>query len=496
MNRYAVASIAVVGLVTGASRIASANVEVGGTAGIHIFADDNALGTKTNDDVSHTTSALFGFRIGYTFTPMFGAELEAGAIPTQTGTDDVTFDVWIASLRANAIVNFRTSDPTNKVIPFATLGAGLLRIIDIGTTDDSLLRKDTDGMGFVGGGVKYVAGNGWGVRGDLRLLLSPSNEDKPITPEGEILISLYRDFGYKAAKKAEPVAKSDDPDKDGIKGASDQCPEEAEDKDDFEDDNGCPDPDNDADGLPDASDTCPKEAEDKDSFKDEDGCPDPDNDEDGVLDAADKCADKPETKNGFEDDDGCPDEVPAKLAKFTGTIQGINFKVNSADLAGGSTKVLDKAIAVLAEFKDVKVEIQGHTDDQPLKGSKNFADNDTLSQARADTVKAYFVKKGIAEDRVVAKGYGATAPLTDPAGLKGGALKKARAQNRRVEFKLISSIDTAAGGGEPKAEEKKPEGEAPKAEDKKPEDKKPEDKKPDEKKPAADEKKTEEKKSE
>jgi OmpA-OmpF porin, OOP family len=350
-------------------------------------------------------------------------------------------------------------------------------------------------MGFVGGGVKYRAGNGWGVRGDVRLLLSPSNEDKPVTPEGEILISLYRDFGYKATKKVEPT-KDEDPDKDGIKGASDQCPDDAEDKDDFEDDNGCPDPDNDADGLPDASDTCPKEAEDKDGFKDEDGCPDPDNDEDGVLDASDKCADQPETKNGFEDEDGCPDEVPAKLAKFTGTIQGINFKVNSADLAAGSNKVLDKAIAVLAEFKDVRLEIGGHTDDQPLKSSKKFADNDALSQARADTVKAYFIKKGIAEDRIIAKGYGATVPVTDPAGLKGGALKKARAQNRRVEFKLISSIDSAGGA---KAEDTKPAAEAPKAEDKKPaeapkaEDKKAEDKKAEEKKPA-DPPKAEEKK--
>ena len=45
--------------------------------------------------------------------------------------------------------------------------------------------------------------------------------------------------------------------------------------------------------------------------------------------------DQPETKNGFQDDDGCPDEIPAKLKKFTGVIQGINFKVGSADLLAG-----------------------------------------------------------------------------------------------------------------------------------------------------------------
>src|SRR5690606_30317487 len=119
-------------------------------------------------------------------------------------------------------------------------------------------------------------------------------------------------------------------------------------------------------GIPDASDKCPGEPEDKDNFEDDDGCPDPDNDGDGVPDAADKCGDQPETVNGFEDEDGCPDEVPQKLAQYTGTIKGINFKVNSADLLPASFKTLDKAVAVLTEFPDVRVEIQGHTDDQAL----------------------------------------------------------------------------------------------------------------------------------
>jgi outer membrane protein OmpA-like peptidoglycan-associated protein len=55
-------------------------------------------------------------------------------------------------------------------------------------------------------------------------------------------------------------------------------------------------------------------------------------------------------------------------------------------------------------------------------------------------VKAYFEGKGIAGDRVVAKGYGETAPTVDPAGLKGGKLKAAQAKNRRVEFKLLSDL--------------------------------------------------------
>jgi chemotaxis protein MotB len=98
---------------------------------------------------------------------------------------------------------------------------------------------------------------------------------------------------------------------------------------------------------------------------------------------------------------------------------------------------------VLGEFKDIRLEIQGHTDDVPLK-SKKFADNQALSQARAESVKAYFVKKGIDESRIEAKGFGDTVPVEAPAGLTGGKLNSARAKNRRVEFKLIPHGTPAA----------------------------------------------------
>ena len=65
--------------------------------------------------------------------------------------------------------------------------------------------------------------------------------------------------------------------------------------------------DSDHDGIPDERDRCPDQPEDKDGFQDDDGCPDPDNDGDGIPDAQDKCPDQPETFNGVQDDDGCPD---------------------------------------------------------------------------------------------------------------------------------------------------------------------------------------------
>ena len=129
-----------------------------------------------------------------------------------------------------------------------------------------------------------------------------------------------------------------DADHDGVPDDVDQCPELAEDRDGFQDADGCPDWDNDDDGVADAEDRCPTEKEDVDGFQDADGCPDPDNDKDGVPDAedacpnepgergpnpktsgcpdrdkdgipdkVDKCPDQPEDKDGFEDADGCPD---------------------------------------------------------------------------------------------------------------------------------------------------------------------------------------------
>lgn len=76
-----------------------------------------------------------------------------------------------------------------------------------------------------------------------------------------------------------------------------------------------PPPDADGDGLPDTTDTCAAEAEDKDGWKDDDGCPDPDNDEDGILDAADQCPGEAENKDGWTDTDGCP-EAAAVITPF------------------------------------------------------------------------------------------------------------------------------------------------------------------------------------
>ncbi len=98
-----------------------------------------------------------------------------------------------------------------------------------------------------------------------------------------------------------------DRDGDGIPDSLDACRDEAEDKDGFQDEDGCPEPDNDHDGILDTADKCPDEAEDKDGFEDTDGCPELDNDKDGIPDGIDRCPDQAEDFDNFEDEDGCPD---------------------------------------------------------------------------------------------------------------------------------------------------------------------------------------------
>ena len=471
-------NVAALGTVTALSASAAhAGVEVGATAGLHTFSVNNELGVAdTPNATSLRNTALFGIRLGVMFGDMIGVEGEVGVMPTEDR--NLVYDVFAITGRAHVIAQFRAADLTNKFLPFVVVGGGVTNVF--ASDHEDKISKDTDAAAYVGIGAKYRVENGWGLRFDGRLLAPPSSKNTSASLDGELLLSVYKEFGRKAAPvEAEPdiiPPVDEDPDKDGISGAADGCPNDPEDADNFQDDDGCPDGDNDVDGVPDTTDQCPTDAEDADGFKDddgcpdpdndgdgvpdttdqckdqpedadgfqdEDGCPDPDNDGDGVLDATDTCPDKLETKNGYQDTDGCPDEVPVALAKFTGVIKGINFKTGSAEILKNSNKLLDKAVKVMTDYPDVRLEVQGHTDDV---GDDQA--NLELSHARAESVKAYFVGKGITEDRLLATGLGETVPVIVPTDLKGGKLKAARAKNRRVEFKLVSEL-TNSGGAAP-----------------------------------------------
>jgi outer membrane protein OmpA-like peptidoglycan-associated protein len=219
-----------------------------------------------------------------------------------------------------------------------------------------------------------------------------------------------------------------DNDADGILDAADACPNDKEDVDGFKDEDGCPESDNDSDGIADSADVCPLELEDKDGFEDEDGCPEADNDKDRVLDADDKCPTEPESWNGHEDTDGCPDETLAKIEQGRIVItQKIFFDNGKATIKPESTPVLEAVKGVLATNPQVKrLSIDGHTDDVG-----NDAKNKTLSDERAKAVMAWLVEHGIEPLRLTAVGYGEEKPAVD------GKTPEAREANRRVEFLII-----------------------------------------------------------
>ncbi len=98
-----------------------------------------------------------------------------------------------------------------------------------------------------------------------------------------------------------------DSDSDGIEDGTDMCPRIAEDSDDFEDGDGCPEQDNDGDGVYDFEDQCPNPRDERGRDADGDGRGDDARDDDHVLDDADRCPDEAEDLDEHQDDDGCAD---------------------------------------------------------------------------------------------------------------------------------------------------------------------------------------------
>ena len=178
--------------------------------------------------------------------------------------------------------------------------------------------------------------------------------------------------------------------------------------------------DKDEDGIKDAADKCPSDPEDKDAFQDTDGCPDPDNDNDGITDDKDKCPNEAETQNGFEDEDGCPDEIPLPKSQI---LHGVEFRGGSAELLPQSFAILTNMASTLKKAKGIRIEIRGYTDS---RGSD--ATNLKVSQLRADAVRNFLVSQGVDSSMLYARGYGEASPIASNNTVAG------RQQNKRIEI--------------------------------------------------------------
>lgn len=102
------------------------------------------------------------------------------------------------------------------------------------------------------------------------------------------------------------------------------------------------------------------------------------------------------------------------------------FRPSSADIDARSTGVLGEVADLLAHNPQIRVQVQGHTDN-----SGDAATNRVLSQRRADSVRQWLINAGIDASRIEAKGFGDEQPLVP------NLTPESRARNRRVQFTLL-----------------------------------------------------------
>jgi len=112
-------------------------------------------------------------------------------------------------------------------------------------------------------------------------------------------------------------------------------------------------------------------------------------------------------------------------------LNNIFFDFNQASLRPESVSELNRMVEQLKNYKSLKIEIAGHTDNV---GGADY--NKKLSEERANTVLEYLNNKGISKDRLTAKGYGMNKPVAENKKEDGTDNPEGRQLNRRIEFEV------------------------------------------------------------
>ncbi|WP_437730267.1 OmpA family protein [Sorangium sp. So ce1335] len=260
--------------------------------------------------------------------------------------------------------------------------------------------------------------------------------------DGDGLLDTEEACPYAAGQRSADARRNgcpvEDRDEDGVPDPDDACPEKAGEAGATASRRGCP-LDTDGDGLQDSLDFCPKEAGAADGKDTKPGCPAPppppapppvtDADGDGILDPDDVC---PREKGPASEDAaarGCPKRVRVQGEEVV-LLEPIGWKGVQAlqpAIDPRSAPALEEMAAVIQDHPEwARIEVQAHTD-----GTGDAKFNEMISAARAEAVRKWLVEKGIAADRLVAKGYGASKPIADNTKAEG------RAKNRRVQLLVL-----------------------------------------------------------
>ncbi len=108
------------------------------------------------------------------------------------------------------------------------------------------------------------------------------------------------------------------------------------------------------------------------------------------------------------------------------TLSSLQFESGKSIIKTASYALLDNLIEIMTLKPEMKIEIAGHTD-----SDGDEANNLALSQQRADAVRNYLIKKGIASNRIVAHGFGESRPIAE------NTTESGKQQNRRTEIKVL-----------------------------------------------------------
>jgi outer membrane protein OmpA-like peptidoglycan-associated protein len=108
------------------------------------------------------------------------------------------------------------------------------------------------------------------------------------------------------------------------------------------------------------------------------------------------------------------------------TLDNVHFDTGKSSIKSSSHDELKELVEFLKLKPEIKIEIGGHTDNVGAELA-----NQTLSQKRANSVMKYLVEHGVSSRRLIAKGYGESAPVADNNTEKGKKL------NRRTEVRIL-----------------------------------------------------------
>jgi outer membrane protein OmpA-like peptidoglycan-associated protein len=223
-----------------------------------------------------------------------------------------------------------------------------------------------------------------------------------------------------------------DTDGDGIPDDVDACPTVPEDHKEPDPNDGCPAPqDRDHDGVPDDVDKCPDVPQGKNGLN---GCPDAD--KDGIPDAQDACPKVPGDPDPDPKKNGCPKHIRLEGSNVR-VMQQVHFETASATILPDSFPMLTEIAQLLTANPDIKqMKIEGHTDN---RGAPDY--NLDLSKRRAASVRTWLSEHGVDAGRMKSEGYGMTLPVAS------NETDQGRAQNRRVEFKILDETPSGGPGG-------------------------------------------------